>query len=78
MSSLHEVIYQIVLNPQILANLAQNSQAFMEQFNLYPSEVAALKSIPADQAALQLFLSPESLKRAVLDTGLYAWIPPNP
>jgi len=78
MSGLHAAVYQMVLDPQILTDLGQNSQKVMDEFNLSHSEVVTLKSVFTDQNSLQKLLSPETLKRAAQDLGLNAWIQPSP
>lgn len=75
MSSLHKAVYQIALNPQLLRNIDQDTQPFMDKFNLSHYEVAALKSVLSNHKTWQHLLSSETLKRAVQNSGVEVWIP---
>lgn len=75
MSNLHEVVYQIVLNPQLLTHV--DSQSFREKFNLSAGEVQALAVLPSDQMTWQHFLLPETLKSATRSLVECLWVPPN-
>ena len=48
MNTLHEVVYQIVSNPVLLAEIAQNGQAVIGRFNITPAEVQAISAIIQD------------------------------
>jgi hypothetical protein len=48
MNTLHEVVYQIVSNPVILAEIAQNGQALIDRFNIAPTEVQAILALFQD------------------------------
>ena len=79
MSSLHEVIYKIVSNPQLLARFEQNPQLAIEQFDLSPSEVMAIKSTLVEENSWQQLLSMDTLKRTaeVIGIDINVWIPPS-
>ena len=78
MSSLHEVIYNIVSNPHLLARFEQHPQLAIEQFDLSPSEFVAIKSTLMEHKTWQHLLSIEALKRTAEAVAIEVniWIPP--
>ena len=76
MSSLHEVIYQVVLNPQLLVELIRNPQEFGEICCLDHGEIQALVAISSNNN-LQLFLTAETLKSTIQDVLENVWVPPT-
>jgi hypothetical protein len=76
MSSLHEVIYQVVLNPQLLVELIRSPQEFGETFCLDRGEVQALVAISSNNN-LQPFLTAETLKSTMQDVLENVWVPPT-
>jgi hypothetical protein len=77
MSSLHEVVYQIVLNPQLFVEMLKNPQEFGETFMLSGGEVQALVAMSPDTTSLQRLLSPETLKNATQSLLESVWVPPT-
>jgi hypothetical protein len=65
MNTLHEVVYQIVSSPTLLAEIAQNGQVLFERFNLATAEAQALLNIIQDSETLANLLAtdyiPDSL-----------------
>ncbi len=76
MSSLHEVVYQMVSNPQLLVEMVKNPQAFGERYMLSGGEVQALVAV-APEATLQQLLSPSTLKSATQSLIESIWVPPT-
>ena len=79
MSSLHEVIYKIVSNPQLLARFEQHPQLAIEQFDLSPSEAMAIKSTLVEHKSWQQLLAMDTLRRTAEAVGIdvNVWIPPS-
>lgn len=77
MNNLHKVIYQIVSNPNILTDFTQNSQKFMNKFDLSHNEMVSLKSVLVNHGTLQQLTSPETIKQATKSAMMSAWIIPN-
>lgn len=75
MSSLHEVIYQIVSNPQLLVKLANNPHEFAETYGLSPGEVQALVATSSGDN-LQLLLAPKTFKNTMQNLLEKVWVPP--
>jgi len=75
MSSLHEVIYQMVRNPHLLVELTKNPQGFGETWMLSGGEMQALAAMPPD--TLQHFLSPATLRNATKSLLESVWVPPT-
>ncbi len=48
MNTLHEVVYQIVSNPVLLAEIVQNGQVIIDRFNIAPAEVQAILALIQD------------------------------
>lgn len=76
MSNLHEVIYQMVSNPQLLVEMVKSPQEFGERYMLSGGEVQALAAISPD-TTLQRLLSPETLKNATQNLLENIWVPPT-
>lgn len=76
MSSLHEVIYQMVCNPQLVVEMMKNPQTFGERYMLSGGDVQALVAIAPD-ATLQQLLSPATLKNATQSLVESIWVPPT-
>ncbi len=76
MSSLHEVVYQMVSNPQLLVEMIKNPQTFGERYRLSGGEVQALVAVSSD-ATLQQLLSPATLKSATQSLIESIWVPPT-
>ena len=77
MSSLHEVIYQIVLNPQLLVEMVKEPQEFGERFHLAGGEMQALAAVSSDVNTLQLLLTPDTLKKSIQNILENVWVPPT-
>ena len=77
MSSLHKVIYQMVLDPRLLVEFIQAPREFGDSFNLTCGEVQALTAISSDYNNFQLLLSPETIKSSVQDVLEKVWVPPT-
>lgn len=74
MSNLHEFVYQIVADPQLLTQFIESPQILVETFKLSPNELAAIKGV-LDQSVFQDLLSPQSLKLASQTAFEKVWIP---
>ena len=74
MNNLHEVINQIVNNPQVLAIFIDNPQALIETFNLSTNELTALKGV-LNQTTLQNLLSPNNIKQVSQSILEQVWVP---
>jgi hypothetical protein len=76
MSSLHEVIYQIVSEPQLLVKLVSNPHEFVEQYELSPGEVQALVATSSGNN-FQLLLAPQTFKNTMKNLLEGLWVPPT-
>ena len=76
MGNLHNAVYHIVLDPQLLVDVRQNSQPFAEKFNLSAGEVCALLTFFTENITLHSLLSPETLKNATHKIIENIWVPP--
>lgn len=77
MNRLHELIYQMTLNPNIVSELIQNPHVFMKQFNLSQSEVMALETTLSHPSSMQSLLSQKKLHQisnSILEELEEAWI----
>lgn len=74
MNNLHELIYKIVVDPQLLTKFIESPQILIEAFKLSPNEFAALKGV-LDQSVFHNLLSPESLKLISQAAFEKVWIP---
>ena len=57
MDALHEVVYQIVSNSALLAEITQNTHVLFEKFNLSPLEANSLLTLIQDGNTLHMLLS---------------------
>lgn len=77
MSSLHNIIYQMVVDSKLLVDFVHAPREFGESFNLTRGEVQALTAISSDHNNFQLLLSPETIKSSVHDVLERVWVPPT-
>ena len=77
MSNLHEVIYRIIQNPQLLAGNSQNPQIIGHGFKLTADETKALLTLFANEKSLQNFLSIDTIRNATQNILENVWIPPE-
>jgi hypothetical protein len=72
MSALHQVVYQIVSNPTLLAEIVQNTSVIFERFNLAATEAQTLLVVLQDSETLSSLLSGDYLPHPSPDQP---WIP---
>ncbi len=72
MNTLHEVVYQIVSNSTLLAEIMQQGPALLEQFNLASAEKQALSSMIQNSDSLRQLLAADYVPSPAPEQ---AWIP---
>ncbi len=78
MSGLHKLVYQMVSNPTVMNDVAQNPSLIARKFDLSPSEIRVLSTFSNNgQLALQPLLSQQTLQRATANLMESLWIPPG-
>lgn len=77
MLHLHQVIHQLVTNPDMLAEVIQQSHLVADRFGLAPNETQALIAVFQDGASVQKLLSADALRNLVeAADGVELWVPP--
>jgi hypothetical protein len=77
MNHLHEVIYQLVANPELLSEVTQNTQVLLQKFNLAHHEAQALLAMLKDSSLTHSLLSPKFLHHMTIALSEQAWTPPD-
>lgn len=72
MNTLHEVVYQIVSNRALLAEIAQDAQVLFEKFNLSPLEANSLLALIQNDMALHILLS---VQDPIQMLSVNVWVP---
>lgn len=78
MNNLHQVIYQIVSNPEELSQAAQHTHAVGHKLGLAYEQVQALAAVLQDPATLANLLTSDSVRMLTnVASEMEPWVPPG-